>query len=369
MDRDHWLAIERLVDLVGAMKINMHKGENRFAALHSSHDQSETSDDHEDETHQSTELMRVENVDTKLLDFPDANFRVRKTPDDKILKEVANTVTTQFRSRSAKKDFYENLGWQILLVNTLLSSAMEGKQLTVRTPTLLEAVRIPKGLYVYDKPDENFSEYANCIAALFSKVESGLTDPKNLTSEIKHNDDRFPMRKRGLNNVMFDDGSSRDYQRNMEHIRTYNSDLHDFIQRCGHYCMRIMQLPQERINECQLHIVHYYPNGGIAPHIDSVHTYRNTIGPIFTFNLDEGTKLFDMLPTLVPRAKPFRLYTTQGQITVMDGEARTLWSHAVPNGSRTHRYTLAFKFPYMFRSPVTYSDYFDEMIPATIPAP
>lgn len=132
--------------------------------------------------------------------------------------------------------------------------------------------------------------------------------------------------------------------------------------------MQIMQLPEERIHECQLHIVHYKPNGGIAPHIDSVHTYKHTIGPIFTFNLDEDTKLFDMLPTLVPEAKPFRLYTTQGQITVMDGEARTLWSHAVPTGTPTHRYTLAFKFPYMFRSPVTYSDYFDEMIPESIPA-
>ncbi len=119
----------------------------------------------------------------------------------------------------------------------------------------------------------------------------------------------------------------------MRDLHDYDPVLHDFVHKHGEFCLRMMGSGPEAYEKMQLQLVHYPPGGGILAHIDSISAFEETVGPIFTVNMNVNPKAFDLFPTLKPEGTPVvRLMTTQGEITVMDGESRVTWSHAIPAG-------------------------------------
>jgi hypothetical protein len=291
------------------------------------------------------------------------NHSYRITKGVKALKEEANA---RRRKKGVAEWAYENLGWQIILMNHTVSfqNNRAGFRLTGGTAVAQERlVSLPQGIFVYEPPPAlDFQRNLETLDNLFAFVEEKGDAARSAHPTYA----RFKMRVRGNNNVLFDDDDTREFFANLEPLKVFDVGLHDFILACGHYCMKIMGLPEERLGECQLHIVHYLPGGGIPPHIDAVHTQNSTLGPVFVFNMDNRRKEFDMLPTIDREGRPFRLFTTQGQCTVMDGVSRVLWSHAVPEELDSHRYSVAYKFPEMQRLGVLYSDYFGVDIPVNV---
>lgn len=303
------------------------------------------------------------------IDAPDAYPLVlsgeayRITKSIKSLKEEANA---RRRKKGVAEWAYENLGWQVILMNHTVSfqNNRAGFKLVGDCLVGVERLaRLPQGLCVYEPPPAlDFGRNLEVLDNLFSFVEEKGDEARALHPKYG----RFKMRVRGRNNVLFDDDDTRDFRLNLESLGVFDRGLRDFILGCGEYCMEIMGLPKERLGECQLHIVHYLPGGGIPPHIDAVHTQGGTLGPVFVFNMDQRRKEFDMLPTIDREGTPFRLFTTQGQCTVMDGVSRLLWSHAVPEELDSHRYSVAYKFPEMQRLDVIHSDYFHVDIPVNV---
>lgn len=102
----------------------------------------------------------------------------------------------------------------------------------------------------------------------------------------------------------------------------------------------------DEMEKVSLSLVHYDRMAGLNPHIDTVHIFGNTLGPIFTVAIGDSEKMLDMLPLLLPENhKPTRLFSRPNEIMVMDGASRILWAHAKPWSNPVEQYTLVFKFP------------------------
>ena len=108
----------------------------------------------------------------------------------------------------------------------------------------------------------------------------------------------------------------------------------------------ILKADYDEMERVSLTYVHYDRKAGINPHIDAVHVFGNTLGPIFTVAIGESEKMFDLIPVLLPGDhKPVRLFSHVNEIMVMDGASRILWAHAKPWGCNPEQFTLVFKFP------------------------
>jgi hypothetical protein len=72
----------------------------------------------------------------------------------------------------------------------------------------------------------------------------------------------------------------------------------------------ILRLETHELEEVDMTLLHYYPMGGINPHVDTVHLFNDTLGPIFTVALGPSEKALDILPLALPDSyKPVRVYT------------------------------------------------------------
>jgi hypothetical protein len=283
----------------------------------------------------------------------------------KSLEELKKDMNQKNQNNKNHVFEYENLGWQVILVNNSLTIAANKFKFKIfkETPVNFDAnVKIPQGLHVFKGPTLNFDQFNKLVSKLFNFVAK---NKKNL-AQIHPMYTHFKHRMRGNNYALFDDDSTRDFLLISECLKIYDFQLFQSILECGRYCTKIMGLPDEQLNKCHLQIIHYNPNKGLLPHIDAVHTHNNSVGPTFTFNLDKGVKIFDLLPTLDSNGTPCRLFTTQGQCTVMDNVARLLWTHAIPSNLDYHRYSLVFKFPEMQRLDVIFNEFFNIEIPVNI---
>ena len=144
---------------------------------------------------------------------------------------------------------------------------------------------------------------------------------------------------------------------------------------CDHFLFMMDGTPAD-LDRMAFSIVQYEPGEGLFPHIDGIATLGHSAGPIFTVAmgyskeqwakdksrkvLEEGEKGLDMIPVIAESdARPIRVITRQGDIVVLDGKARLEWSHAVPYGTDSMMFTLAFKFRQILplnQKPVGYSD-------------
>lgn len=134
-------------------------------------------------------------------------------------------------------------------------------------------------------------------------------------------------------------------------LREATPRLAEYIMLYFHAIRNLLGEGHGIMDRCLLTLVHYDSNAGLNPHIDSIHMFQNTIGPIFTVAMGRAEKMLDLLPVMVtdPDAAPVRIYTRPNQIMVMDGVARVMWAHALPWHYPNEQFTVVFKFPELSR--------------------
>jgi alkylated DNA repair dioxygenase AlkB len=96
-----------------------------------------------------------------------------------------------------------------------------------------------------------------------------------------------------------------------------------------------------------LWIIRYLPHSGFVSHIDNVVRVGGTAGPVFTMSLGSSVtedKHMDIFPVIEHWRKPLRISTPIGSVILMDGESRVEWSHGIPSGDPTERWTIMLKF-------------------------
>jgi hypothetical protein len=107
-----------------------------------------------------------------------------------------------------------------------------------------------------------------------------------------------------------------------------------------------------------LGIIKYYPKAGFVSHIDNLVRSGGTAGPVFTMSLShsmEGWKHMDMFPVIEHWKSPLRITTPIGSVIMMDGESRLEWSHGIPSGDPSERWTIMLKFRQVSDVQVKYS--------------
>ena len=91
----------------------------------------------------------------------------------------------------------------------------------------------------------------------------------------------------------------------------------------------------------------YAPGEGFRPHIDGTAGLGHSPGPILNVTMGlEGEKVFDMMPATCWRdayKTPIRVTTKPGEGILMWSESRVAWTHCIPVGDNTWRYTMAIK--------------------------
>lgn len=109
--------------------------------------------------------------------------------------------------------------------------------------------------------------------------------------------------------------------------------------------------------EANVGIVRYKPGAGLQTHIDNVVRSGGSAGPVFTMSLGgAGVKLIDMFPVIEHWRRPVRVETPVGSIVMMDGASRLEWSHGIPEGDETERWTIMVKFRRVSDAIVKYSE-------------
>jgi hypothetical protein len=269
----------------------------------------------------------------------------------------------------------DTLGYKVQYVNYLTKREKEGTRLS---DPVGSACAAPDGLYVFESISEKseLTFATESLKTLFRVIEHGKIKGESINVDFQ--DRRFQMREylgvNSPNNILFiadkRGPTPPTFHGCIQSLHDYDTALGEFVLKHARFCLNIMDVDEEALNLCQLQLIHYNPRGGILAHIDSVSVFGDTIGPIFTVNMDTDAKAFDLLPTLLPvetHPHAVRLVTSHGQVTMMDGQSRLLWSHSIPSGNRNHCYTVAFKFPCMERYKNDTSGGFSNVLETQIP--
>lgn len=216
--------------------------------------------------------------------------------------------------------------------------------------------RPPPGLHVFDMPRESITGIQDQvlleIQGLFQK-------------QINNRDHRILMinpNSHPTNTILFYSRDERQptFLEVMKLLKEHTSTLAEYIMIYCNIIMQILQIDEEQLEKCQISLVHYDPTAGLNPHIDSIHQFQDTIGPIATIAIGEGVlpKMFDLLPTLLD-GDAVRILSYPNQITIMDGLSRIGWSHGLPWGYNKEQFTVAIKFPAIEREARIRYDVFD----------
>ena len=109
--------------------------------------------------------------------------------------------------------------------------------------------------------------------------------------------------------------------------------------------------------ESNLGIIKYNPGAGFQTHIDNVVRSGGSAGPVFTLSLGgDGEKFMDMFPVIEHAEwSPVRISTPIGSVIMMDGISRMEWSHGIPEGDPTERWTIMLKFRQISTNKVKFS--------------
>ena len=199
---------------------------------------------------------------------------------------------------------------------------------------------LPDGLHIFDFAVEP-ALATNAIMEITSLYEKQVynRDPKILMI----NPNTHP-----TNTILFysRDGEQPTFLDVIEILHTHAPNLAEYIMVYCKVIMGLLKLDKMELEKSQISLVRYDRTAGLNPHIDSIHQFGDTIGPIATIAIGTGEKMFDMLPTLLNETiNPVRIYSQPNQITIMDGMARVAWSHALPWGYDQEQFTVAIKFP------------------------
>ena len=207
------------------------------------------------------------------------------------------------------------------------------------------ASQVPDGIHLFNAPEK----ITQCLA------QGALRDAHNLFKNPLHiRNKRIHMLRPNPppnNYIMFYNRNGISTQPKFLEVMKilYNAtpQLAEYIMIYVSVIREILRSTKEEMELLQFTLVHYDKSAGLNPHIDSIHMFQNTIGPIFTVAMGETEKLLDMLPLLLPPTEesPVRLYSQPNDIIVMDGPARVLWAHSLPWQYPHEQFTLVFKFP------------------------
>ena len=119
-----------------------------------------------------------------------------------------------------------------------------------------------------------------------------------------------------------------------------------------------MQISREVLEaDSNLGVIKYEPGAGFQTHVDNIVRSSNSVGPVFTLSLGpQGLKYMDMFPVIEHKKySPVRITTPIGSVILMDGVSRLEWSHGIPEGDMTERWTIMLKFRQISNSRVKYS--------------
>ena len=202
---------------------------------------------------------------------------------------------------------------------------------------------IPRGLHVFDHPRSAVSlELANDASVEIKQLfERQSICRDNQIIMINPQDPRRP-----TNSIAF--YSLKQPQPTfMQAMQIPSVETPRLVEYIMIYCkifMDLMGMGNDELLQSQLSLVYYESSAGLNPHIDSIHQFEGSIGPILTIAIGTGAKMFDMLPTLVD-GTPVRIFSKPNQFTIMDGVSRIGWSHGLPWGYGPEQWTVAVKFP------------------------
>ena len=205
----------------------------------------------------------------------------------------------------------------------------------------------PEGLYVFHK---------------IADIEGPTKEVARLFEEERNNStiDRYEM-PWNHNEIIFTTSNAHadqlNYPRVLEVLKQRTPDLARLTESFGACCMNFLGCDAACLEDANLAIVKYAPDGGFQTHIDNIVRTGHSVGPVFTLSLGtQEKKFFDLLPTLEPDREPLRLVTKTGQTILLDGRARLHWSHSVPHGQNDgDRFTLMIKFRQVSARVVGYS--------------
>jgi alkylated DNA repair dioxygenase AlkB len=201
---------------------------------------------------------------------------------------------------------------------------------------------VPDGMHLFETPIE-ITEKLSCHA--LRDVNKLYKDPEYM------NDPRIHMLERNkypTNEIVF---YSRTHKQPAYHevcsiLAEATPALFEYIKIYANIIKAVLGLTEDEMQQVCLSLVHYDPQAGLNPHVDTVHIFCGTLGPIFTVAMGESDKMLDMLPVLLSNEFiATRLVSKPNQIMVMDGPARILWAHAKPWRYNKEQFTVVFKFP------------------------
>ena len=230
-----------------------------------------------------------------------------------------------------------NVSLKIMEVNKMIKAVRDDRREIVGG-----AVTVPRGLRVYDAGIE-------ITEAVVDEVRALYLDSSGLVS------------RREGNNVVFLRWA--DKSRGMPDCRYALQTLDRLglrllaaiVWKYACALKHIFRCSDKEIDQCTLAFARYDSAiQGILPHIDNfsptpmdLRTGRlaHYVGPLVAIAMMLGPKSLDFFPLLVDQGSPecFRVTVNQGDILIMDGQARTEYTHSIPN-EVTERYTLCFKF-------------------------
>jgi len=122
-------------------------------------------------------------------------------------------------------------------------------------------------------------------------------------------------------------------------------DLRKFCEAYGTFLCESLNISAEVFKtEVMLLLLMYDEGFGLWLHVDNV--ARTNGSPICTVSLGPPDVNVDFVPVLKPTRSriPLRLNCNEGDMLMMQGEARYEWAHGIPYGLPTKKYTLMFKF-------------------------
>lgn len=201
--------------------------------------------------------------------------------------------------------------------------------------------RIPSGMSLFQQPKHLTQDL----------IEKTLHDLDELFHNPFHKSNKsifmMPQNRGPTNTILFyaRKGKQPTFEESLKILYNITPNLCQYILIYHNIVKNILKIDLDEMKKVNMSIVHYDSRAGLNPHVDTVHIFDNTLGPIFTVAIGNSLKMLDLLPVLLPNEKAKRLYSKPNQIMVMDGESRILWAHAKPWGYMPEQFTLVFKFP------------------------
>jgi alkylated DNA repair dioxygenase AlkB len=135
----------------------------------------------------------------------------------------------------------------------------------------------------------------------------------------------------------------------------------NLIQTFAEATQKLLGIPEEALESaCIFQLLKYTPNSGLATHIDNVSRMGDSAGPILSMSLGScGVKHMDLFPVLDHNSQgktPLRITTPVGSVIFMDGIARMNWSHGIPEGDPSVRWSIMFKLKQVSSTQVGFSE-------------